>query len=187
METVLYFAAKNVSQQELVYNELREYYKDKPNGFELKHIKDLHYYRAFIYEVMRYNKIAVASHLREIKQKGIKVGGYNLPKNCLVSLQIYCIHFNPKYFGDDCDKFNINRWLDDNKKFKMNPAFVIFGIGPRNCPAQSLALREIYSLMAPLLLRYKFTKPDGMTSYKIPENWFQENIPQLPLIVNKRQ
>ena len=186
IETVLYYAAKNESQQELVYNELKEYYKNKPNGFEVKDVKNLHYYRAFIYEVMRVSNVLQFTFYRYVTRKGIKVSGYNVPKNCLMQVNTAGIHFNKEYFGDDCDTFNLNRWLDDNKQFKLNPATLLFGLGPRNCAGQSLALREIFSVSAPILFRYKFTKPGNMTTYNVSDNWFQPNVPQLPLIVNKR-
>ena len=186
METVLYYAAKNINTQELVYNELKEYYKNKPNGFEVKDLPNLHYFRAFIYEVLRINKVIYKSFNRFINKKSIQIDGYNIPKKCLISSNFVGTHFNPKYFGNDCNTFNIDRWLDNDKHFKMNPAFTLFGLGPRNCVGQSLAIREIFSVLAPLLFRYKFTKPDNISKYDVPDRWFAKNIPQLPLIVNKR-
>ena len=186
METAIYYAAKNADAQELVYKELKEYYKDKPNGFEVKDVKHLHHFKAFIYENMRINNVVQMAADRYVNQSGMKVAGYNIPKGSLVHINTAGIHFNPKIFGEDCDTFNMHRWLDDSKQFKMNPGFVLFGIGPRSCPGQSLALRELFSVLAPLLLRYKFTKPHDINHYNVTENWFQPNVPQLPLIVTKR-
>ena len=186
IETMLYYAAKNISAQELVYNELKQYYKNKPNGFEVKDLPNLHYFRAFVYETLRINNVIQSTLRRLITKKGFKIAGYNIPKNCLLLVNTTGIHFNPNNFGNDCNTFNMNRWLDNNNHFKMNEAFVLFGLGPRNCPGQSLAIREIFTVLAPLFIRYKFTKPNNIKNYNVAEDWFVPNVPQLPLIVTKR-
>ena len=187
IETVLYFAAKNLSEQDIVYNELKEYFKNNPNGFAVKDVNKLHYFRAFIYETMRINGVSPKSNGRYISTKKLKIAGYNIPKGSIVDININGIHNNAKYFGNDCDKFNMYRWLNNNNEFKMNPAFVVFGLGPRNCVGQTLAMREVFSVLAPLLYKYRFTKPDNIKNYDVSDNWFQPNIPELPLIVSLRK
>ena len=186
IETALYCAAKYPDQQEYVYNELKEYYKNKESGFELKDVTHLHYFRAFIYECLRFNNIAPVSQFRQMNKKDLKIAGYNIPKGCIIVMNITGIHFNKEYFGTDCYEFNMFRWINDKKHFKTNTGFILFGLGLRNCVGQSLALREIYSVLAPLLYRYKFTKPNNITKYNIPQNWFSFTIPQLPLKVSLR-
>lgn len=56
----------------------------------------------------------------------------HLPTNSLVWLPIYAIHRDAKYFPDP-EKFDPERFSDDNKH-KVEPfTYLPFGMGPRNC------------------------------------------------------
>ncbi len=55
--------------------------------------------------------------------------------------------------GDDCNKNHRKR--DKAKAKAMKEALMPFSVGNRNCPGQSLALAEIYSVLPRILANYK--------------------------------
>lgn len=67
---------------------------------------------------------------------------YFLPPGTQVSLQPWTLHSNPIIFPDPQD-FNPQRWLSSPTKEKMSRDWIPFGLGPRQCIARNLAMREL--------------------------------------------
>lgn len=59
-------------------------------------------------------------------------GGYDFPKDTFLSLFIYAMHHNEKYFPEP-EKFDPTRYLPENQTNRHNYAYVPFSAGPRNC------------------------------------------------------
>jgi len=52
----------------------------------------------------------------------------------------------------------LENWINkDTKKFEMNESFFTFGTGRRDCVGKTLAIKELYIIMAYLFLNYRFT------------------------------
>lgn len=65
-----------------------------------------------------------------------------LKTNSSVFLPVYAIHRDSKHYPDP-DKFDPERFSDENKH-KINPAcYIPFGIGPRNCIGGCLVSKPI--------------------------------------------
>lgn len=56
----------------------------------------------------------------------------NIEKGAILVFPIYAIHHDPKYFPDP-EKFNPERFSDENKANIIPGTYLPFGIGPRNC------------------------------------------------------
>lgn len=56
----------------------------------------------------------------------------HLPKDSLVWFPIYAIHRDAKYFPDP-ERFDPERFSDDNKHKVVPFTYLPFGMGPRNC------------------------------------------------------
>ncbi|KAF7651948.1 hypothetical protein LDENG_00103530 [Lucifuga dentata] len=59
------------------------------------------------------------------------------------------------------DLFNPQHFLDDNGNFKLNPAFIAFSAGNRQCPGQLMAHMAFFLSLVALLQRFFFACPGG--------------------------
>ncbi len=83
-----------------------------------------------------------------------------LPKKAITIIPHFLIHRHVSTF-EHPDDFRPERWQEDDgnsyhnseKAKAMKEAFMIFSLGNRNCPGQSLALAEIYSVLPRILTK----------------------------------
>ena len=68
---------------------------------------------------------------------------------------IYCFHHDPEYFPEP-DKFDPERFNEENRKSIDPDTYLPFGIGPRNCIGSRFALMEIKTIFYSLLLKFSF-------------------------------
>lgn len=62
---------------------------------------------------------------------------FKIEKGRLILFQIYGIHHDEKYFTEP-EKFNPDRFSDENKNNIISGTYMPFGIGPRNCIGEKL-------------------------------------------------
>lgn len=74
-----------------------------------------------------------------------------------VWIPIYGIHHDPTYFPNP-DKFDPERFSDENKHNIQPGTYLPFGIGPRNCIGSRFALMEIKTMMYFLVLHFSIEK-----------------------------
>uniref|UniRef100_A0A182PZA5 Uncharacterized protein n=1 Tax=Anopheles epiroticus TaxID=199890 RepID=A0A182PZA5_9DIPT len=80
-----------------------------------------------------------------------------IPKGATISIPIVGLHFDPRFYPDP-DRFDPERFNDDNKHNIPLGAYLPFGIGPRNCIASRFALMEVKAIVYHLLLHYEFKR-----------------------------
>eukprot|EP01084_Bolivina_argentea_P112020 199793_1 len=165
--------AKYPKIQEMVYNEIVSVMKTHNlKEFNLTILNELHIFRAFIYEALRISCIApiTTPHMLSSEDCKININGrmIHISKNCLLQSNFYYMHKyldwgnNNKPLKKENNSFHLEYWLDPiTKKFKMNENFVQFGVGKRDCPGQSLAMRALYTMYGILLIKYKFVAPNN--------------------------
>ncbi|KAI7815406.1 cytochrome p450 [Rhyzopertha dominica] len=78
----------------------------------------------------------------------------HIPKGTMVAIPIAGIHYDPKYFPEP-DKFDPERFSDENKANIVPGSYMPFGIGPRNCIGSRFALLEIKVLFYHLLCKFE--------------------------------
>lgn len=103
---------------------------------------------------------------RKVPRDGVTIDGYYLPGDVCVlhlcfpvvrhklkltqvtmSTNAWALHHNMKVYGQDCDEFRPERWLErsDSEKVKeMEECYGSFGFGSRTCLGKNLALLEMY-------------------------------------------
>ncbi|XP_043480617.1 cytochrome P450 9e2-like [Leptopilina heterotoma] len=90
---------------------------------------------------------------------------YTIQPNSLIWLPIYALQNDPKYFPDP-DKFDPERFNDENKD-KINPyAYIPFGLGPRKCIGNRFALMETKILFVRILQHFTLETTDK-TKYPV--------------------
>ena len=104
-----------------------------------------------IQETLRlYPPVAVVS--REAF-KDMIFGGINIPKGVNIWTLVSTLHTDPKIWGSDAYKFNPERFSNGSSTRLYMP----FGVGPRVCLGQNLAMVELKMLMALLLSKFSFS------------------------------
>lgn len=108
-----------------------------------------------------------------------------IEKGTEIWIPIYCYHHNPKYFPDP-ERFDPERFSEENKP-NMNPAhYVPFGTGPRSCIGNRFALMEAKVILYYLLKEIKFeVAPNTVVPMKLESTPFglrSENGLKLKLV-----
>ncbi|GAM21461.1 hypothetical protein SAMD00019534_046360 [Acytostelium subglobosum LB1] len=115
------------------------------------------YMTAFIKEVLRIKPLAPFG-LNRTNAEECTIGGFFLPKNTQMLINIYAIHHDEKYWKDP-EVFLPERFLDEKS---INPdAWIPFGVGQRNCVGMNLAMDEIYVACANIFLNFKMESSTG--------------------------
>lgn len=168
----LHLLSLHPKAQERVFKEVRDVLKiinqefpsrskDRKIFITRKEIKQLSFLDAVIKESMRLYPVApfVVRHL--VEKVNIPAenndGIISLPKGSQACLWIYGLHRNPKLWNNP-DDFIPERWLDINLKDpgQTNGGYMPFAFGARNCLGQPLARVILRTILAKLVLQYKF-------------------------------
>ncbi|KAI3706340.1 hypothetical protein L6452_24000 [Arctium lappa] len=135
-----------------------------PNNIvEESHIPKLKYLDATIKETLRLHP--VFSLIPRSSSQTCIVGGYTIPKGCIVILNAWGIHRDPRYWHNPLD-FNPERFLahDGMNKYDFkgnNLKFIPFGSGRRLCPGVPLAEKMQTYILASLLHSFEWSLPKG--------------------------
>lgn len=91
------------------------------------------------------------------KQGSFKLGDKTLPPGTSFTIPCLYLHRSKEFWGEDADEFKPERFSNGVGKACKHPnAFMPFGIGPRTCIGQTLAIMEAKVMMACILQRFKF-------------------------------
>ena len=159
--------AQNSEVEQLIYDKIVQHERDMSANLKNENrtknvnasvnvnVHDIAELRAFVYEVIRHECGFAAP--RCIMNKNVQINGYNIPKNCMILANYDAFNKDSKYWKNRKD-FDLNNWLNDKTgKFVNNSALSSFGIGKRNCPGKTLAIREMIIILACLIKRYQFS------------------------------
>jgi cytochrome P450 len=84
------------------------------------------------------------------------LGNYFLPKKTIILLNVYGIHHNENYW-DKPEEFRPDRFDEANMKLQHPFSYLPFGIGPRVCIGQSLAMMVMQIVVGRLIASFKCT------------------------------
>jgi len=90
---------------------------------------------------------------------------FRIDKNTPVWIPIYSFHHDKEYFPDP-EKFDPERFNDDNKANIQPNTYIPFGSGPRNCIGSRFALMELKAIIYYLLLNFT-VEPNEKTQIPI--------------------
>lgn len=103
-------------------------------------------------ETLRLYPPAVAL-MRQASQK-VKLGSLDIPADTQLYIAMTAVHHNIEIWGDDVNNFNPQRFAEPRKHAASS--FFPFGLGPRICVGQNLAMVEAKIVLATILQRYSF-------------------------------
>lgn len=115
---------------------------------------------AFIHEVLRIRPPVPLNLLRRATAD-IKIGEYLIPRETIVTLNLWAVNHDPKLWTDP-DSFDPSRFLsEDGKTFVPKPFLTSFSGGKRVCPGESMAKVELFFFTVSTLQKFRLTVPEG--------------------------
>ncbi|MFS7916970.1 putative cytochrome P450 [Helianthus anomalus] len=134
------------------------------NMVEESHLPKLQYLDATIKETFRLHPIAPIL-LPRVPSKDCVVGGYTIPKGCVIFLNVISIHRNPQCWDKPLE-FKPERFLanEGTNKWDYNGndlKFLPFGSGRRLCPCVPLAEKMQMLILASLLHSFDWSLPNA--------------------------
>ncbi|ESR59261.1 hypothetical protein CICLE_v10014861mg [Citrus x clementina] len=128
------------------------------------HLPKLKYLDAVVKESSRLHPAVPLLLPRRASESG-SIGGYNIPKDTTIMLNVWEIHRDPKLW-DNPLQFRPERFLDDGIASKFdysgnNFQYLPFGSGRRMCAGIPLAERMLMFVLASLLHSFEWELPAG--------------------------
>ncbi|XP_029055474.2 probable cytochrome P450 305a1 [Osmia bicornis bicornis] len=125
---------------------------------ELKHKIKLPYTEAVITESQRlWPPFPIIGPRRCLRDTNL--GGYKIPKDSTILLNMYSIHVDPVLYPDP-HTFNPERFIKDGV-FEPNVNSLSFGKGRRRCPGEMLAKSAMFLLFTGIMQKYTLLPVPG--------------------------
>jgi cytochrome P450 len=124
----------------------------------LADLPNLPFNRAVIDETLRLYPPAFGITRQAVEPD--EFGGYRLPANASVTLVLYNVHRDPR-FWDEPDRFDPSRFSADRSAGRPPFAYLPFGAGPRLCLGNQFALAEAQLVLASPAQRYRMQLVPG--------------------------
>ncbi|XP_029341236.1 cytochrome P450 4C1-like [Acyrthosiphon pisum] len=155
---VMYVLGKHPHVQDKIVEELNE---KIPNFGDEKLtvniLSSLDYLGRTIKEVLRlYPSVPFIG--RQI-YKPLTIGDHTILPGTSIFINVFALHRNEKHF-ENPEKFDPDRFLEENKKDRHRFAFVPFSAGSRNCIGQKFAMIVLKIAVATLIKTYRVKSID---------------------------
>ncbi|CAK8679361.1 cytochrome P450 2J2-like [Clavelina lepadiformis] len=113
------------------------------------------YTNAFIQELMRFRTMVIFTIPHETTED-MELKEFKIPKGTTVVGNIWGVNNHPKYWKH-ADKFDPERFIDENGDFIKSDHVVSFGIGgPRDCIGYHVAQLEIFIMLVSMVRKFEF-------------------------------
>ncbi|XP_015905340.2 cytochrome P450 3A8 [Parasteatoda tepidariorum] len=124
------------ARQEIIY------FLDNDGVLTYESLNKMKYLDNIISETLRIYPPAVRTERKVESEYELGDTGIILEKDMIVTVPIYALHHDPKYFPDP-EKFDPDRFSPEERKKRDSYSYLPFGHGPRNCIGMRFALMEI--------------------------------------------
>ncbi|EPB83718.1 hypothetical protein HMPREF1544_09512 [Mucor circinelloides 1006PhL] len=153
----MYYLAANPDIQDRARQEVLDVMGDSPEDVipTREELKQMEYLDNCIHETMRINP-PTSGNLPRVVTKDTNLGGFFVPKETRISIELYSVHHIAKYW-DQPEVFNPDRFNKKSTSFRKDAIWMPFGYGPRTCIGQNFSLSEQRVVQAMMLKRYIWT------------------------------
>ncbi|KAI9307142.1 cytochrome P-450 cyp509A1 [Cunninghamella echinulata] len=196
LSAAIYYLGKHQDIQEKVRKEVLSVLC--PNGEEpredilpsIEQTKEFIYLNQVMKETLRMNGSVVSLVSPRKTTKDTYLNNYYVPKDSLVSVNIYDLHHSSNVW-DDPETFNPDRWGpggEADQKAGSGMSWVPFSNGSRQCIGMNFSLIEQRVILSTLLRRYTWKLPEGSPHAEriITGNSLVMNIKDLNICFHKR-
>ena len=126
------------------------------------------YTEATMYEIMRLGTVAPLGVPHQTLCD-TSVGGYNIPKNTMVMINIWALLNDPEEW-DSPKEFRPSRFIDDAGKLKPKvESWLPFSAGRRACLGEFVAKPELLLIFACIMKRFKVSLPASVEFDSSPQ------------------
>ncbi|KIX94699.1 uncharacterized protein Z520_09745 [Fonsecaea multimorphosa CBS 102226] len=153
---LFYHLAKDQSQLEL----LREEVESLKGDLDASKLVTLKHLNGAINEALRLHPPVPSGVARLTPPEGITIGGTYIPGGVNILAPSYPLFRSPECY-EHPDEFIPERWYSKPELLKRSDAFAPFLIGPYSCIGKQLALMEIRSVTAQILLNFDVSFAPG--------------------------
>ena len=163
LQWTLWYLAKHPDLQEKCRQEAQGCL-DENKELSYENLGKLLYLTQFIKESMRLNP--PVPYTQRSTTQPMVLDGYNLPKGSLLTVAKIGLHRHPEIWEEPL-RFDPDRFSTENSAKRHPYAFVPFSAGPRNCIGQTLAMDEMKTVIALILLRFQISVNPSVARPKI--------------------
>jgi cytochrome P450/NADPH-cytochrome P450 reductase len=151
----LYELARHPDIEEKLLQEIADNHINHTDLPTSEQVSNLKYMHRVIKEVLR--KYPPVRNLGKYCIKDCIVpGGYKIPADTAVAINVYSMHHNASVYPDP-ENFDPDRWTPEEEQKRSRFAWLPFSTGPRSCIGMAFALQEAKTVLAMILHRFKFT------------------------------
>ncbi|KAG5348096.1 CP9E2 protein, partial [Acromyrmex charruanus] len=150
--------AVNQDIQDRLRKEVQQYLTEGNDEISYESLSKMSYMDLIISETLRkyppvifIDRLCVKGYELPPSQPGCK--NVIVEPNSVLMFPVYALHHDPEYFPNP-DKFDPERFSDENKDKILPYTYLPFGHGPRKCIGNRFALMETKILIAHLLLKF---------------------------------
>lgn len=158
--TTLNFAmfelVRNPSMQEKLRKEINTVLKEHNNELTYEGIMEMRYMTKVVNETLRkYPPIPVLNR-KCVADYQVPDSDFIIKKGTEITISSLGLHYNPEYYPEP-DKFDPERFSEEQKSTRHPYTYLPFGEGPRNCIGMRFAILQVKIVLASVLKDYKFT------------------------------
>ncbi|SCV74779.1 BQ2448_7808 [Microbotryum intermedium] len=132
----------------------------------------LEYLQAAIKEATRMHPAVGMALQRVTPVGGAQIGPHFYPEGALVGMSGWQIHYDPRAYGDDCDEWKPERWLDADGKSDLHKYNLAFGSGARVCLGKNISIMEMLKLLPSIVWHYDLMFENPEQPFQVNESWF---------------
>lgn len=171
-----YQLARDKRVQKKLYEEINETFESVKNEeISYEDISQMKYLDSIFNEILRLHaptlivdRVCTKDYLLTDNNKL----NIQFKKGDLLWIPVYCFHHDSKYFNHP-ERFDPDRFNDENKKNINSAHFIPFSMGPRGCIGKRLAEMEIKTMIIYLIKSYIINVSDKMQiPFKIKSSRF---------------
>ncbi|KAL1444232.1 hypothetical protein MTO96_045603 [Rhipicephalus appendiculatus] len=137
-----YLLALHPEVQQRLQEEVDRCFEENGEEPSLDDVYKLKYLNCVISESLRLYPPAVRYERTACQDFVLGDTGIKLSKGCIVGIPVYAMHHSPEYFPDP-EKFDPDRFSDENISSIRPYSYLPFGAGPRNCIGMRFALQAL--------------------------------------------
>lgn len=138
----IYSLALNPDVQAKLRNEADECFATHGKEPSLDAISKLPYLHCVVSETLRMYPPAPRLERAPLEDYILGDTGIRVPKGCVVGVPVYAMHYDPEFFPNP-EKFDPDRFSEENVGSIRPYSYLPFGAGPRNCIGMRFALQAV--------------------------------------------
>ncbi|CAK1604022.1 unnamed protein product [Parnassius mnemosyne] len=140
--------------QDRVFQELQEVFGDSDRPLVKEDLIHLKYLERVVKESLRLFP-PVPFIIRKVLEDVVLPSGRVLPAGSGIVVSIWGVHRDPKYWGQDAECFDPDRFLPERFNLQHTCSYMPFSNGPRNCVGYQYALMSVKTAVSAIVRRYK--------------------------------